>query len=354
MRKTAVLRDNLFLSHDPGYNHPESPDRLRDIYTLLDKDSLKGLFIEPDFIPAPEKTLQLNHTSSLVKKVAKTSGKPFGSLDADTKTSPESYNAACLAAGSLLKGIDLIMEGEIDNCFALVRPPGHHAERDRSMGFCLFNNVAIAARHAIKQHGVERIMIIDWDLHHGNGTQFSFYDTDKVFYLSTHQYPFYPGTGGVHEVGNGRGEGYTLNIPLPGGQGDKEYASIFNTIVTPVVREYKPQLILISSGFDIYHADPLGAMKVTSKGFAYMTKVVVELAEEVCNGRLLVTMEGGYNLTGQRDGALAVLSELYGAPLDSGYPVNLDKKTAQDLAKEKVLIPSVEQVCTVAKKYWRM
>ncbi len=354
MRKTAVLRDNLFLSHDPGFNHPESPDRLRDIYSLIEKDSLKDLFIQPDFLPASDKALKYNHSPSLVKKIAKTSGKPYGSLDADTKTSPDSYNAACLAVGSILKGIDLIVEGEVDNCFALIRPPGHHAERDRAMGFCLFNNVAIAAHHAIKEHGLERIMIVDWDLHHGNGTQFSFYDTDKVFYISTHQYPYYPGTGSINEVGKGKGEGYTLNIPLPGGQGDKEYAAIFNKIIKPLGREYKPQLILISSGFDIYHADPLGAMKVTSKGFAYMTRVIVDLAEEICQGKILVTMEGGYNLTGQRDGTLAVLSELYGAPLDTGYPINLDSKTAEDLANENTVIQPLEQVCTVAKKYWRM
>ncbi len=354
MRKTAILRDSLFLAHDPGFNHPDSPDRLKEIYNVLDKKSLQGLFVEPDFIPVSEKELYLNHSSSLVKEVAATSGQAFGSLEADTTTSPESYNAACLAVGALVKGVDLLMGDEVDNCFALVRPPGHHAEKKSSMGFCLFNNVAIAASYAMKKHNIERIMIIDWDLHHGNGTQTSFFETNKILYVSTHQYPFYPGTGSVQEIGRGKGEGYTINIPLPGGQGDKEYAAIFNKIVVPLGRQYKPQLIFVSSGFDIYHGDPLGSMQVTSKGFGYMTKVIVDLAEEVCEGRVLVTLEGGYNLTGQRDGALAVLSELYGAPLDTGYPINLDDKNLETFQQQRTLPPFVEQSCTVAKKYWKM
>ncbi len=354
MRKTALLRDSLFLSHDPGFNHPESPERIKDIYAILEKVSLSNLFIEPDILPAPEKIIQFNHSPSLIKLAAATSGKPQSSLDQDTITSADSYDAACLAVGALLKGVDLLMEREVDNCFALVRPPGHHAERDRSMGFCIFNNVAIAARHAIQKYGIERIMIVDWDLHHGNGTQSSFYDTEKVLYISTHQYPFYPGTGSINEVGHGKGEGYSLNFPLSGGQGDKEYAAIFNEVIKPIGREYKPQLILVSCGFDIYHGDPLGAMQVTPKGFAYMTKVIAELADELCDGRLMVTLEGGYNLSGQRDGAFAVLSELYGEALDTGYPVNLDLKTAQALREERTLIPLVEKACTVAKKYWKM
>ncbi|MEN8190462.1 MAG: histone deacetylase, partial [Thermodesulfobacteriota bacterium] len=310
-------------------------------------------FLYPEFEPAPHKILALNHSKALINRVSETACKIFDSLDPDTKTSPNSYAAACLAAGALLKGVDLLMEGEIDNGFCLVRPPGHHAEEDRSMGFCLFNNVAVAARYALEK-GLERVMIVDWDLHHGNGTQHSFDDTDRVLYLSTHQYPYYPGTGSLQETGSGKGEGYTVNVPLPGNQGDLDYATIFDDIVLPVGRSYRPQLILLSAGFDIYRGDPLGGMEVTPKGFAYMTRRLVELAEEVCDGRLLVTLEGGYNLNGQRDGAMAVLSQLLGVGLDTGQPTNLNDEEAGQLALEKSVHPAIAQAHEVAKKYWSL
>ncbi len=354
MRKTAVFRDPLFLDHDPGYNHVESPDRLKVINTVLDQEKIGNCFLFPEFEPAPHKVISLNHTKELIIRVSETACKIFDSLDPDTQTSPDSYAAACLAVGSLLKGVDMLMEGEIDNGFCLVRPPGHHAESDRSMGFCLFNNVAIAAHYGLETKGLERIMIVDWDLHHGNGTQHSFYENDKVLYLSSHQFPFYPGSGSLAECGRGKGEGYTLNIPLPGFQGDLDYATIFRDIVLPVGREYKPQLILLSAGFDIYKGDPLGAMEVTADGFAYMTRCLVQLAEEVCDGRLLVTLEGGYNLDGQRDGAMAVLSELCGEKLDTGYPTNLDAKVREKLSNEKSVHPAIAQAVDVAKKYWSL
>jgi len=233
-----------------------------------------------------------------------------GFLDADTQTSADSYDAACFAVGALIDGIQCLDQGEIDNCFCLVRPPGHHAERDQSMGFCLFNNVAVAARWARKELGIKRVMIVDWDLHHGNGTQHSFYDTDQVLYCSTHQYPYYPGTGAVLETGNAAGEGFTVNVPLSGGQGDFEFSRIYNELFAPIARQFQPDLILVSCGFDVYDGDPLGTMKVSPEGFAYMTKVMRELAEELCGGKLLITLEGGYSLTGMRDGTLAVLAEV--------------------------------------------
>ena len=247
-----------------------------------------------------------------------------------------------------------VLDGQIERGFALVRPPGHHAERGRSMGFCLFNNIAVAARHAQQKHGLERVMIVDWDLHHGNGTQFSFYDSPETLYISTHQYPYYPGTGSLEEVGAGPGEGYTVNIPLPGGLGDEDYAAIFNDIVVPVGKAYDPQLILVSAGFDIYHGDPLGSMSVGPAGFSYMTRSLVQLAEEVCGGRILVTLEGGYNLKGQRDGALAVLSELLGSPLDDGTEFYLTDEEYGELADAHLTHSSIEQARQVAKKYWKM
>ena len=354
MRKTAVYRDDLFLQHQPGYDHPESPDRLQVIYDELDKDRISSHFTYPQFDPASHDIITINHSETLVKRVADTKGRDHDFLDADTRTSALSYEAACLAVGALVDGIRRLEDGEIDNAFCLVRPPGHHAELDQSMGFCLFNNVAIAARWAMKELGMKRIMIIDWDLHHGNGTQHSFYDTDRVLYLSSHQYPYYPGSGALPETGKGAGDGYTVNLPLSGGQGDMEFARIYNELVVPVAREYKPELILISCGFDIYNGDPLGAMQVSADGFAWMTRKMVQVAEEVCNGKLLVTLEGGYNLTGMRDGALAVLAELCGEKLDCGYPINLSAKKAAALAESKAECSPLDQALQIVKNYWEL
>jgi len=354
MRKTAIFNDSLFMDHDPGFDHPESPDRLRVINEVLAREEVKNCFVYPDFVPASHKTIGLNHSTDLINRVAETAGKVFDALDPDTKTSPDSYAAAILAVGALTTGVELLQSGEIDNGFALVRPPGHHAEKKRSMGFCLFNNVAIAARYALKHCGMERVMIVDWDLHHGNGTQDSFYETDKVLYVSTHQFPYYPGTGDVGETGHGKGEGYTVNIPLPGYQGDSEYACIFNDIILPVGREYNPDLILVSCGFDIYRDDPLGLMQVTAPGFAYLTRCMVDLAGEVCDGKLLVTLEGGYDLNGQRDGAMAVLSELCGQSLDTGHLVNLTDQYAEELHCVNSEHPAIEQARSIAKQAWKL
>lgn len=321
MRKTAVYRDDLFLEHQPGFNHVESPDRLQVIYDELDKEETVKSLVFPTFDPASLESIGLNHSPGLIKKVSDTAGNPHDFLDADTQTSERSFDAACLAAGSLIDGVQKIVDREVDNAFCLVRPPGHHAERDRAMGFCLFNNVAVAAHWAIETLGMNRICIFDWDLHHGNGTQHSFYDTDKVFYCSTHQYPFYPGTGAVSESGEGKGSGYTLNIPLPGGQGDLDFVQICSKLIVPVMKQYKPEIIFVSCGFDIYGGDPLGTMRVSPSGFAQMTRIMQNLADEVCDGRVLVTLEGGYNLNGMRDGALAVLTELCGEKL---HPDNDD------------------------------
>jgi len=354
MRKTAIFNDSLFIDHDPGFDHPESPDRLKVINKVLAEEQVKNCFIFPEFTPATHKTIGMNHSTDLMNRVAETAGKVFDALDPDTKTSPDSYAAATLAVGALTTGVDLLKSGEIDNGFALVRPPGHHAEKKQSMGFCLFNNVAVAARHALANCGMEKIMIVDWDLHHGNGTQNSFYETDRVLYVSTHQFPYYPGTGDVEETGKGKGEGYTVNIPLPGYQGDSEYACIFNDIIVPVGRKYNPDLILISCGFDIYRDDPLGLMEVTAPGFAYLTRCMVKLAEEVCGGKLLVTLEGGYDLNGQRDGAMAVLSELCGQTLNTGNIVNLTDDYAAKLGSAKVAHPAIEQAKSVAKRFWKL
>jgi len=296
-------------------------------------------------------SIALNHTREHIMRVAGTAGKNFSSLDPDTQASAQSYDAACLAAGAVIGGMEMIVNREADNGFALVRPPGHHAEADRAMGFCLFNNVAIGARYGLQNLGLERIVIIDWDLHHGNGTQHSFYTSNQVFYFSTHAYPYYPGSGGLGEVGAGEGEGFTLNIPLSGGQDNRAFSRIFKEIVVPVSREYRPDFILVSAGFDTYFADPLGTMAVTEQGYGSLTKQLVEMAAEVCQGRLLVVLEGGYNLRGLRDGVLAVLAELCG---DTTCPGKVDDATLQAIFDNDRDVPIIKQVRDIAKRYWNL
>ncbi len=354
MRRTAVYKNDLFLEHKTGSSHPESPDRLKVIYEKLDSPSIKSKFIFPDFEPATVEDIHRNHTHKHIQEVASTAGKPAAYLDGDTRTSAESYKAALLAAGAVIDGINRLHRKEIDNGFALVRPPGHHAEKDRSMGFCLFNNIAVAAHWATAKLGLKKIFIFDWDLHHGNGTQNSFFATDKVFFCSTHQFPHYPGTGLFPDVGEDRGIGYTLNIPLPGGQGDAEYARIMNEVVGPMIRAYRPEMILVSCGFDIYQGDPLGAMRVTPSGFAYMTRTLVQLAEEICQGKLLITLEGGYNLDAMRNGSMAVLSELYGNRIDSSSPVFLDDATYEKLRKTTASVEALDQAKAIAENFWEI
>jgi len=343
-RKTAVLKDPLFLEHDPGYDHVESPERLGAIYQALARKK-DDAFFYPECEPASYADLAANHTAEHIARVAETAGKQFDVLDPDTHTSPRSYEAAVLAAGAVITGLKVIAAGQADNAFALIRPPGHHAEADRAKGFCLFNNIAVGARYGLKHLGMERIFILDWDLHHGNGTQHSFYDTDQVLYCSTHQYPLYPGTGSLKETGAGKGAGYTLNVPLPGGQGDQDFARIIDELVAPVARQYRPDCIMVSAGYDTHVLDPLGSMAVTTAGFAYMTRVMVDLAAELCEGRLVLALEGGYNLQGLADGVLASLHEMTG---EGGLPT----AAFTDLAQKKRVLPALDAALTAAKKYW--
>ena len=312
MSGTGIVRDDLFIEHDPGQWHPESPERLRVIYRMLDSRQWPGL-TTLHRRPATEGEITLIHQPSYFQMIASTDGQAHGWLDADTQTSPMSFQAALAAAGGMILLVQQILDGELDNGFALVRPPGHHAEADRAMGFCLFNNVAVAAAWALEKKGLSRVMIVDWDLHHGNGTQHSFYSDSRVLYLSTHQYPFYPGSGGLDEVGHGQGRGYTVNVPLQPGHGDEEYSAIFQKVVRPLVRSYQPELILVSAGFDIYRGDPLGGMTLSPDGFAAMARLLKASADETCGGRLAFTLEGGYNVEGQAEGIGQVLDVLTGA-----------------------------------------
>jgi acetoin utilization deacetylase AcuC-like enzyme len=353
MAKTAIMKSDIFLEHDPGFSHVESPDRLAAIYSGLAEFEAESCFVFPEPEMAEHAQLELIHTVEHVRRIAETAGQGFVSLDPDTGASSRSYEAARLAAGAVVQGVRMLVDQEVDNVFALVRPPGHHAEADHTSGFCLFNNVAVGAAYGIKESGLGRIMIIDWDLHHGNGTQHSFYDTDQVLYFSSHMHPYFPGTGLLQEVGSGPGEGFTVNLPLSGGVNDLAYAAIFNDLVAPIARQYKPEMIMISAGYDIYYGDPLGTMAVTAPGFAYMTRVVRELAEELCDGRLLLTLEGGYSLEGLRDGVLASLGELAQTPLLPGILEQTDEfKKASFGSPGSLPAESLEVLRKAYAKYW--
>ena len=344
MKKTGVIIDERFLNHDPGPFHVESPERLRVIYQRLEEPEFRDRFKK--FFPrmAREEELCWNHTPEYVRRIASLAGKE-AELDPDTRVSPGTWEAAVLAVGAVFAGIDAIISKHIHNGFALVRPPGHHAEANRAMGFCIFNNIALGAHYAREARSLSRILIIDWDLHHGNGTQWSFYDRDDVLYFSTHQFPYYPGSGSLKEIGRGQGEGFTVNVPLPAGCGDGEYLTIFKEILVPIARAFKPELILVSAGFDPYYADPLGGMMVTPVGFAYLTRILIELADEVCQGRLLLCLEGGYNLAGLRDSTMACLLELLGESL-------IPPEKEKELKACQVSLPIIEEVKRLHRAYW--
>ena len=230
-----------------------------------------------------------------------------------------------------------------------MRPPGHHAEKDAAAGFCIFNNIAIGAMHAILKHRLKRILIVDWDLHHGNGTQHSFYSDPRILYFSTHQYPYYPGTGSLQEIGQGQGEGYTINVPLRGGAGDASFVNIFRKILQPVALEFKPELVLLSAGFDTYFQDPLGSMRVTSEGFAALTRILLEIAESCCRGCLVAVLEGGYHILGLTKSVKAVLEEMLDETRCSEEKLSfLERETDEETNHV------IKQVCLKINPYWKV
>jgi len=297
MLLTGLVSGPAFLEHDPGPAHPESPARLHAILRpLLETDYHHRLVPLPPS-PVERHWLETVHSPTYIdhiERVIPASGRAY--LDADTPVSPGSYRAALQAVGGTLAAIDAVMAGRVANAFCAVRPPGHHAEPSRAMGFCLFNNVAIGARYAQQRYGLSKVLILDWDVHHGNGTQAAFYDDPTVLYVSLHQYPWYPGTGDRDEVGEGLGEGYTLNVPLSAGRGDDEYLKAFDMQIGPSVRAFAPDFVLISAGFDAHRDDPLADMRVTEEGYRAMTQSVKAWANVSCRGRIVSCLEGGYNL----------------------------------------------------------
>ena len=292
----GVVYDPIYLEHGVR-GHVENATRLIEVMSVLNGSSIhdKLVFLSPQ--QASIDDIARVHTMEYIRYIETASGAGIASrwLDADTAVSSSSYQAALYAAGGVMMGVDCVMKDEMSSVFALVRPPGHHATHNRAMGFCLFNNIAVAARYALASYGLERILIADFDVHHGNGTQEAFYKDPNVLYWSIHQYPLYPGTGKMDECGDGAGKGHIVNVPLPPGCGDGEYMRTFDTILMPVMQRFEPQLVMISAGYDAHWTDPISTMQVSITGFARMVSCLKQIAQQYCDGRIVLALEGGYN-----------------------------------------------------------
>jgi len=316
-KRIEVVEDPRYLDHESPGQHPECPERLSAVREALRAfdSSLSRRVPEP---ADPTAILRV-HTREHFETVRQACQAGNRQLDPDTFVSARSFETALLASGGTIELARAIARGEARTGFAVVRPPGHHAEAMRAMGFCLFNNVAVAARAMQVEEGLERILIVDWDVHHGNGTQHSFEEDNRVLFVSTHQFPFYPGTGDAGEIGRGPGEGYTLNIPLPAGCGDAEYVGAFARLLVPAAQAFQPEMILVSCGFDAHRDDPLASMRITQRGFLAMTRIVRALSDELCGGRIGFVLEGGYAPESLAEGTSALLEGLLETPNASPY-----------------------------------
>jgi acetoin utilization deacetylase AcuC-like enzyme len=308
LHRVLFYDDPLFREHDAGPGHPERPERLDAVRRGLRDSGLEPQLIATPPRPATTEELLRVHTEAHVAEIAATHGRRF-QFDPDTAAGPRSYDAALLAAGAVVDAVDRVLSGEAERAFCAVRPPGHHACAGRAMGFCLFNNVAVGAAHALHR-GAKRVLIVDFDVHHGNGTQEIFYEDPRVLYISSHAYPFYPGTGALDEMGEGRGVGYTVNLPLPNGTGDRQYARLYRDLVAPIGAAFAPELVLVSVGFDPHALDPLAGMTLTERGFAELTDVCLWIADATCDGRAVFVLEGGYDTNAIAASSAAVAGRL--------------------------------------------
>lgn len=342
--KMGIVYHEDFLLHTNDY-HPECKERLKEIMSKLKKEEvLSSLEMIVPLEKAPVETIALVHTEEYIQSVQRACERGVRQLDLDTYLTPSSYEVARLAVQGGLDAVDKVMRGELDRVFAFLRPPGHHAEPDRGMGFCIFNNIAIAARVLQKKYSLKRIMIIDWDVHHGNSTQHVFEDDPGVLFFSVHQSPAYPGTGSLKEVGRGEGVGYTINAPLPPGCGDEDYLALFQEVVIPVMDEYRPEIFLVSAGQDAYHGDPLASMNLTRQAYARIAGLLKESAEKHAGGKIILFLEGGYNVQGQASIVYNVINTLaaWNLPLEEDRP-SLGRRG------EKV----IEAVRNLHKQYWK-
>jgi acetoin utilization deacetylase AcuC-like enzyme len=309
--KVGFVYDPIYLKHDTG-QHVENANRLLAIMRFIERTGPWHQLVSVAPYAATTREISLVHDIKYISYIKEFAEKGGGQLDPDTVMSTDSYEVACYAVGGVIRATDAVMTGELDNVFALVRPPGHHATVRQAMGFCLFNNIAIAAKYALQKYELERIVIIDFDVHHGNGTQEVFYGDPRVLYISTHEYPHYPGTGSISETGNVVTRGTTVNIPLPAGCGDDEYHNVFEQIIVPIITRFNPQLIMVSAGYDAHWSEQLAMMQLTITGFAHITKIIKEMASEICAGRLVLSLEGGYNLTALSSSVRATFDILVG------------------------------------------
>lgn len=355
--KTAVIYDNIYLEHYAEVGHPESPQRLTAIMNGIKKNRLleTGTCVLLPPRAAPSKAVEAVHNPVYLKAIKRLSRSGGGVVDSDTILSAKSYNTAIHAAGGMLDACELVLRGKFSNAFALVRPPGHHAGTNgralsaSSQGFCIFNNVAIAATNLIKKHGLERVMILDIDAHHGNGTQEVFNPTPKVLYVSVHQdgRTLFPGTGFVNEIGEGEGEGSKINIPLPPYSGDEIYLNALNQIAIPIATEYRPEIILVSAGFDAHHTDPVANMRLSSMGYLEIFDTALSLAYKLCSGKLVAVLEGGYNLD--------TLSKLVPGVIAKMAQVQfriIDKRLSSTSDTVKLAEHVIKQVKNTLAHYW--
>jgi acetoin utilization deacetylase AcuC-like enzyme len=351
--KTVLVYSPKYLLHKTGSDHPEVPSRLRVIKKELEKSGIltnkNCLLVEPE--PASIDDLKLVHDVGYIHVIKQVCSCGGGKLDKeDTVVSSESYEVARLAAGGVLKAVDLVMNKKCNNGFAFVRPPGHHAGSNYAMGFCVFNNVAVAAAHLLKNYGLERILILDIDVHHGNGTQEIFYNNKKVLYISIHEDPIdFPLTGFADEVGKGKGQGYSVNVPLPYGSDDKIYLTAFNDVVAPIINQFQPQFILISAGFDSHYKDPIGNLYVSSRSYMKIFDFVLEAASKFCQGRVVAVLEGGYDLAHLGKLACGVIAKMAEIPYSF-----TDKPYCASLKVRKKATKMLSQIEKVQMKFWNI
>jgi acetoin utilization deacetylase AcuC-like enzyme len=339
----VLIHSDRFADHRTPPGHPERVERAEVMNGIAAAWKQRGRIVQTPR-PASHAELARVHSDAHLAAIEKTAGRAM-SLDPDTYTSPESRDVALLAAGAAIGGVDAIVQSRATRVMALVRPPGHHAERDRAMGFCLYSNVAAAAAHAVAL-GMERVAIVDYDVHHGNGTQWIFYEDPRVLYISTHQYPFYPGTGAAEDVGRGKGAGFTFNVPLEAGATDGDYDEVFKALVIPVIDQFRPELLLISAGYDAHERDPLARMRLSTAGYTALTKTVCDAADRHCHGRVVAVTEGGYDLSALKACLESTISVLDGAtiprPSEPLRPATQRSRIA------------IAQVRSAQSKYWKL
>lgn len=346
MNRTALVWDDSFKAHladAPG--HPETPERLTAMYNALRTRGLDRSTLTLPLRVATEEDITLVHSLAHLRQVEGSRHENFSAIDPDTWMTSGSYEAAMTAAGSSIALVDAILDDVADNGFALVRPPGHHAVPRRGMGFCLFNNVAIAAEHLLRRRGLAKVAVVDFDVHHGNGTQDAFYDRADLLYVSTHQSPFYPGSGHFDEVGEGAGKGYTVNLPLLPGNGDHEYLLLFTHIIVPILEEYAPDFLLVSAGYDLHRADPIGGMQLSTEGITRIAALLCDCARRVCKGRVAFFLEGGYNLEASAACVVPTVETLQGV-LESSAAI-------QPQIPGSRILPVLRQAKTTLSPHWK-